>query len=69
MSNSFSRKAIGNGFINCNTLSNNMESFYNIQDDYDLDAIEIDYPEDDDWDQEYEDWLDHQDWIEQMDYD
>ena len=26
-------------------------------------------PEFDDWDQEYEDWLDHQDWIEQMDYD
>jgi hypothetical protein len=46
-----------------------MQSFYNIQDDYDQDELEIDYPEDEDWDQEYEDWLDHQDWIEQMDYD
>uniref|UniRef100_A0A6C0JM14 Uncharacterized protein n=1 Tax=viral metagenome TaxID=1070528 RepID=A0A6C0JM14_9ZZZZ len=42
-----------------------MQSFYNIQDDYDVDAIEIDYPEDDDWDDEYEEYLFYLDWLEQ----
>lgn len=29
----------------------------------------IDINQDDDWDQEYEDWLDYQDWVQQMDWD
>jgi hypothetical protein len=29
----------------------------------------IDNTQDDDWDQDYEDWLAYQDWIQQMDWD
>lgn len=39
-----------------------MQSFYNVQDDYDADAMEVDYP---DWDDEYQDYLDYVDWLEQ----
>jgi len=42
-----------------------MQSFYNVEDDYDADAMEIDYPEDPEWDQEYQDYLDYVDWLEQ----
>lgn len=47
--------------MKCSTiLPTRMQSIYNTQDDYDAN-----YPEDDDWDQEYEDWLDYQDWLTQ----
>jgi hypothetical protein len=29
----------------------------------------IDNTQDDDWDQDYEDWLAYQDWVQQMDWD
>jgi hypothetical protein len=29
----------------------------------------IDNIQDDDWDQDYEDWLAYQDWVQQMDWD